>query len=933
MEEKEQGQEINKISRRDFIKSAGLVLAGVAAGGVAGAGITSSLAPEAATEVEAGEKIVEVIKEVPVVTEGVLPSYLEPETSKVVQIQHLIQNDMKNGKVIRGRRVHFDVDYPDLKPWTISARGKTWTVPMRSPAPAYYLAHRKRADSPNRILYPLKRVDWEPGGDPDKINAQNRGVSNYVRISWEEAASLIASEMKRVCDKYGTEALAPIYGGGHSEGHNVPGTHGIQETFMNWWTMKEYGTPPTYQESPATSSSGGQLGGRYVQGQDYEATDVLKDVVENTDMLLLWAADPEAKTWRYTLGMIQGMWYRWFGELGIKRVAILPNLNLGASLYSDKWIPILPKTDAALMLAIAYIWLQEGTYDQAYLDTHSVGFDKFKAYVLGEDDGTPKTPEWASPLTAVPTWTIKALARAWASQKTSIGYGRSGGGAVGRTIYADNPARIQVYLLAMQGFGAPGKHQLQQLRSVIGSAAQRPSTGSVSPNSIWEAAMEADGVVMPKNSERQAFPDGIFNAAVLNPPVEFYSVGDQFRKITYPMPGKSEVHMIWGTSASYTGSSQWGFGTQKALQSPKFECIVHQHMYMEDACVFSDIILPITTSEEQPDINTTIDSFNSITLRIEPITPPKGEQKTDLGAVLEVAKALGWYDKVTEGKSYDELIQDRLKAGYENSGVADLISWDKLLEVGYFAQTPDPSWYDREPAYKKFYDDPVANPLKTPSGKLEFESQLLLENFPDEKERPPLARYITGGPASEGWTHDEDLTSERAKKYPLVIVSDTSTWKHHSMFSDVPWTREIEKVIGYDNYAYSPIWIHPVDAEPRGIKDGDIVRVYNERGSVLGGAVIDQRIIPGAIRMEKAGGGHHIIVGEVHQGGNTNCINPKENFSRNVYGLACTHFLVEIEKLSGNMLQEWRDSHPEAFARAYDPTYGPSFSGWVEKKA
>ena len=118
MEEKEEGQEMNNVSRRDFIKSAGLVLAGVAAGGVAGAGITSSMAPEA---VEGGTTVetVEVIKEVPVATEGVLPSYLEPETSKVCQIQHLIQYDMKNGKIIRGRRVHFDKDYPELKPWTL----------------------------------------------------------------------------------------------------------------------------------------------------------------------------------------------------------------------------------------------------------------------------------------------------------------------------------------------------------------------------------------------------------------------------------------------------------------------------------------------------------------------------------------------------------------------------------------------------------------------------------------------------------------------------------------------------------------------------------------------------------------------------------------------------------------------------------------------
>jgi trimethylamine-N-oxide reductase (cytochrome c) len=297
---------------------------------------------------------------------------------------------------------------------------------------------------------------------------------------------------------------------------------------------------------------------------------------------------------------------------------------------------------------------------------------------------------------------------------------------------------------------------------------------------------------------------------------------------------------------------------------------------------------------------------------------------------VEVAKALGWGDKVLGGKDYDTYIQDCLREGYEKSGIADLISWDAIVEKSYFPQTPDPKWYDREPAYKAFYDDPEGNPLKTPTGLLEFESQLLLENFPDDQERPPVARYVIGGPESEGWSHDEDLTSERAKTYPLVVVSDTSTWKHHSMFSDVPWTREIEKVIGWDGYAYSPVWLSPADAEARGIKDGDIIRVYNEKGGVLGGAVIDQRIIPSAIRFEKAGGGHHIIPGELHQGGNPNCINPMHGFSKNVYGLACTHFLVEVEKVTGDQMQEWRENYPEAFARDYDPAYGPFFSGWVE---
>lgn len=929
-EEKEKEEGTSQISRRQFIKDAGLVVGGAAAG----AAITYVVGPTSGPAKE-------VIKEVPVVkevvkqvaTSGTIPPALEPEETMVVQIQHLIAFDTKNGRIVRGRRVHFTDDYPELKPWTIKARGKTWTAPVKSPAPVYYLSHRKRADSPNRILYPLKRVDWEPGGDPKKINAQNRGISNYKRISWDEATKIIADEAKRVADKYGTYGISAMYGGGHAEGHNIPGTHSLQETYLHWWAMKQYGTPITRMEAPSTSASGGELGGRYVLGIDYETNNVLQDVADNAQMILIWSGDVESKAWRYTFGHMQGMWYRWFGELGIKRVSFSPNLNLGAGLYSDKWIPVKPRTDVPLMLAIAYTWITENTFDQAYLDTHTTGFDKFKAYVMGTDgDNTPKTPKWASAICGVPTWTIKALARAWKSKPTTIGFGRSGGGANGRTIYADNANRIQLYLLSMQGLGKPGQHQMYYMGSAIGGAPKAPSVGAVGANSALSTQMAADGIKMPANKDIPAFPRGFFGKAVLEPPVEYYPVGEQFTKYTYPMPGKSEVHMVWGTSASYTASMQWGFGTQKALQSPKFECIVHQAMWFEDAMSFSDIILPIRVAEESADINTTIDAYNSLTLRTKPLVPPAGESKTDLEAVILVAQKMGWADKITGGKSYEDLVQARLKEGYDKSGIKDLVTWDKLVEKGYFPQVPDPKWMG-PPDLKAFVDDPKKNPLKTPSGLIEFESGLLLKNFPNDKERPPVARWVPGGPASQGWTHDEDPNGERGKKYPLTVVSDTSTWKHHSMFSDVPWTREIEKVIGWDGYAYSPVWINKVDASKRGIKDGDIVRVYNERGGVLGGAVISERIVPGALRFEKAGGGHHITPGELHRGGNPNCINPKDSFSRNVYGLAATHFLAEIEKVTGAQMDEWRAKNPEAFARDYDPAYGPFFSGWVDEGA
>ena len=109
----------------------------------------------------------------------------------------------------------------------------------------------------------------------------------------------------------------------------------------------------------------------------------------------MWGCDPETTPWGFAGQFASRLCYFW-SEIGIKQVYICPDLNYGAAVHADKWIPILPNTDAALQLAIAYVWIKEGTYDKAYVATHTVGFEKFSDYVLGKEDGIPKTPEWAS---------------------------------------------------------------------------------------------------------------------------------------------------------------------------------------------------------------------------------------------------------------------------------------------------------------------------------------------------------------------------------------------------------------------------------------------------------------------------------------------------------------------------------------------------------
>ena len=224
---------------------------------------------------------------------------------------------------------------------------------------------------------------------------------------------------------------------------------------------------------------------------------------------------------------------------------------------------------------------------------------------------------------------------------------------------------------------------------------------------------------------------------------------------------------------------------------------------------------------------------------------------------------------------------------------------------------------------------PEKHPLETPSGKLEFYSQRLADHYPDDNVRGPLPKWI-----EKDEFHDERISSPRANEYPLLLVSNHGRWRTHAQNDDIPWQREIMtcKVKGWDGYLYEPIWIHPVDAEARGIKDGDILKMFNERGTVLGGALVWERIMPGAVSHGPRRPRRPVNVGPdgiLDRGGANNLISPLNGISPNCWGMATSGFLVEVQKVTMAEMEEWREKYPEAFARKYDPASGLRFEAWV----
>lgn len=825
--------------------------------------------------------------------------------------------DVKDGKILRIRPLRYNRKYKteQLRPWKIKARGKTFEAPMKSLLSPFNYVYKKRTYSPNRILYPMKRVDWDPEGER---NPQNRGKSKFVRITWDEAAELIAKELKRVCEKYGPTSVL-VQGDGHGETKTIHGPHGCQIRLME--LLGGY----TIQARQPDSWEGWYWGAKHVWGQDPvgqgRQANLIKDISENTQMILFWGCDPETTPLAWG-GLQASRLCFWFTELGIKSVYICPDLNYGAAVHADKWIPVRPNTDAALQLAIAYTWITEDTYDKDYVATHTHGFEEFKKYVLGEEDGVPKTPKWAEDICGVPARVIKALARKWAREATSIAH--NNGGSYIRSCYAHEPGRLEVILLGMQGLGKPGQGQLKLFEWQLFSLHDQNPMPRREIIPSPEGAYQGFTFPVPK----QFIPKTLIPKAILSDePITWYGITyagipkeDQFVQYKYPAEGCSEIHMIWSDSPCW--STCWNGGNMwiEALRSPKIECVVMQHPWMENDCLFADIILPINTKFEEEDFGVDVlgDSFNVVLYEGQCIEP-LGESKSDYEAVAEVAKKLGLYEEYTRGKSIEDLIKD----GYEQSGIKDRISYEEFREKEYFVIPTAEDWENDEPGFSPFYKDPENNPLDTPTGKLEFYSVGLAENFPDDKERPPVPHWIPYGE-----THQESLLHPRSQKYPFLIVSNHPRWRCHAQLDDIPWFREIPtcKVKGPDGYLYEPVWINPVDAKALGIKSGDVVKIYNDRGWVLGGAYVTERIMPGVVYQDHGARLDPIIPGEADRGGANNLICPTNTTSKNCAGEVTSGYLVGVEKVD---IEEMKKQYPEAFNRPYDPYYGVRFEAWI----
>jgi trimethylamine-N-oxide reductase (cytochrome c) len=836
--------------------------------------------------------------------------------------------DVSDGKIVRVRPMHFDWKYPreTFRSWKFQ-RGEHVLESNYKGMPApWSLSYKKRTYSPNRIMYPMKRVDFDPNGER---NPQNRGKSKYVRISWDEATDIIASEIKRIISTYGPLAIL-AQGDGHGENKIINTPHGHQARLL------EMLGGFTQQVRNPDSWEGFYWGSKHVWGQGIvgmmdPSDNCMKDITENSELVLFWGCDPETTPWGFVGQFASRLCYFWT-ECGIKQVYVCPDLNYGAAVHADKWIPVWPNTDAALQLAIIYVWLQEGTWDKEYVATHAVGMEQVEAYVLGKEDGIPKTPAWAAEKCGVPEYTIKALARDMASKVHS--WAHYFGGSYARGPYSHEPARLECIMLGMQGLGGPGRHQVQISYGGMPRPELIRSTRFFNPQLSQRLTKPTQTTIRAWGP--QLIPKTLIHKAILDPPLVFYGNGgieepveDQFIKYEYPIAkekGGTEIHMMWTDTPCRITCWNCGNETIMAERSPKIEFIVAQHPWLENDCLYADVILPTNTLMEVDDIvtNTRQGTQHHAVVLYEKAVEPVGESKSDYEAVLEVAKKLGKGEEFSEGKTIKDLQQEV----FYNMNLDSKITWEEFEKNQYVILETVEDWENDVVGLRPFYDDPEKHPLPTPSGKLEFYSAALAEHFPCDEERPPIPKWV-----EKSAMHDERRSSWRAKAYPLLLMSNHGRWRVHAQADDIPWSREVVtcKVKGWDGYMYEPVWIHPSDAEARGIKMGDIVMVHNERGIVLCGARVWERVFPGTAYVDHGARHDPIIPGKVDRGGAINTISGDWVSSKNAVGQATSGYLVEVSPLPPGLMEQWRREYPDAFERPYDPAAGLRFEAWVTK--
>lgn len=655
---------------------------------------------------------------------------------------------------------------------------------------------RQRVYNADRLKYPMKRVG-------------KRGEGKFERITWEEAYDTIANKLKEVLDKYGNEAVYINYATGTLGGAIAkswpPGSSPIAR-LMNCLGgyLNHYGTYSSAQSSAAHP---------YTYGRN--SSNNINDIA-NSKLVVMFGNNICETSMGGGGGKVFHLQMMKEAS-GAKFILFDPRYSETAVSVVDEWIPIRPGTDAALVAGMAYVMITENLHDQEFLDKYCVGFDEdhmpegapkgwsYKSYVMGEgEDGTPKTPEWAAQITGVPAETIVRVAREIALTKPC--FITQGLGPQRHANGEQNCRAISLLAILTGNVGIHGGNtgtgeggfgiSLQGFPVL-----ENPIKTSISVFTWWDAIL--------RGPEMTAQKDGVRGADKLSVPIKFM----------WNYAGNTIVNQHSDANA-----------TVKQLEDDtKCEMIVVIENHMTPSAKLADILLPDVTNFEQNEITNGGAGNTAFAVAVTKAIEPRFECRPIYEICREIAKRMGVEEQFTEGRTHDEWLEWIVEQTREKN--PDFPDYETFRQMGIYkvTNTGEPSV-----AFADFRADPEANPLSTPSGKIEIFSQALHEL--GQTWVLPEGDVLTGIPIYvQTW---EGYGAPLSEKYPLQMIGHHIKSRTHSTYANVEWLSKATP---------QEVWMNPLDAAERGLKLGDMAYVYNDRGRIKLPVKVTPRIMPGVV--------------------------------------------------------------------------------------
>jgi biotin/methionine sulfoxide reductase len=705
-----------------------------------------------------------------------------------------------------------------------------------------------------RIRQPMVRVGFlrHRGEDGER----RRGGEPFVPVGWDEALELVADEIERVRTRYGNKSIL-----GGSYGWSSAGRVNHARTLTRRFLFASGGCVDqvtNYSYGAAMTLLPHILG-------DHQAVSGpvtgWPGIIENAEIVVMFGGASIKNSYVTSGGAGSHEYVDWLRrakERGVQFVNVSPIAADTPDFLDAEWLPIRPGSDTAMLLAMAYVLETEGLADQAFLERYTVGYPQFRSYLLGEADGIAKTPQWAAGQTQIDAATIARLARDVARRGSML----TATWSLQRADHGEQPYWALVALAAMAGqIGLPGRGFGFGYGSINGMGTPRPPVAG--------PAME-----MGANPVGISIPVARVTDLLLNPGETLQYNGSS---IVYP-----DIRLVYWGGGNPFHHHQDINRLLRAWQRP--ETVIVNEVWLTATARLADIVLPASTAYERDDIGSS--SQDRFVIAMHQLVPPQGQARNDFDIYAELSERLGCKEAFTGGRDIHGWIRelyDRFRTRSARQGY-DLPSFEDFWDAGH-VELPRPN---RDyTLLQDFRDDPDAHRLRTPSGRIEIFSERIAGFGYAECPGHPV--WL----APREW-----LGGEAAQRFPLHMVSNQPSTRLHAQLDFGRVSRDA-KICGRE-----PIVINPADAAARNIRGGDVVRVFNDRGECLAGAVISETVRQGVVQLSTGAWFNPLEpgrVGSIDKHGNANMLTRDEGTSRLGQGASAQSVLVEVAPWSGDL--------------------------------